>query len=100
MWTLERVVHEGAEIRAQVAAWLVGDGSVVEAQVDELERRYPALYRRLLAERNRAWVPRIDAMLRQAGSTFVLVGDSHMPGDDGIPALLTRYGLRPEPARP
>jgi uncharacterized protein len=100
MWTLDRVAQQRAEIREQVAAWLVGDGSVVEAQVIEMQRKYPALYRRLLAERNRAWVPRIEEMLRQPGSTFVLVGESHIPGDDGIPALLARSGLQPQRARP
>ena len=93
MWTLDRVAQQGAEIRAQVAAWLVGDGSVAEAQVIEMQRKYPALYRRLLVERNQAWVPRIEQMLREPGGTFVLVGDSHMPGPDGIPALLARRGL-------
>jgi len=99
MWTLERVVHGGAEIRPQADAWLVGDGSIVAAQVAEMRRAYPALHRRLLAERNRDWVPRIDEMLRRPGTTFVLVGDSHLPGDDGIPALLTRDGKRPKIAR-
>jgi uncharacterized protein len=92
MWTLDRVAQRGAELREQVAAWLVGDGSVTEAQVIEMQRKYPALYGRLLAERNRAWVPRIEQMLRRAGSTFVLVGGSPMFGDDGIPLLLARSG--------
>lgn len=98
MWTLDRVAGQGTEIREQVAAWLVGDGSVVEAQVVEMQRTYPALYRRLIAERNRAWIPRIQEMLRQPGSTFVLVGDSHMPGEGGIPVLLARSGLQPQHA--
>ena len=100
MWTLDRVAQQGPELREQVAAWLVGDGSVTEAQVAEMQRRYPALYVRLLVERNRAWLPRIEQMLRAPGSTFVLVGDSHMPGEDGIPALLTRRGLQPQRVAP
>jgi uncharacterized protein YbaP (TraB family) len=100
MWTLDRVVQRGAELRAQVAAWLVGDGSVTEAQVIEMQRTYPALYRRLLVERNHTWMPRVEQMLRAAGDAFVLVGDSHMHGDDGIPALLARRGLQPQCARP
>jgi uncharacterized protein YbaP (TraB family) len=98
LWTLDRVAAHGAELNRQVAAWMVGDGSVVEQQVAEMQTKYPGLYRSLLADRNRAWIPRIDAMLDRPGSVFVLVGDSHLAGDDGIPALLTRSGLRPEPA--
>ncbi len=98
MWTLDRVAERGAEIPRQVAAWMVGDGSVVEQQVMETRTKYPGLYQSLLADRNRAWVPRIDAMLDEPGSVFVLVGDSHLAGDDGIPALLTRSGLEPQRA--
>ena len=98
MWTLDRVAEHGAEIPRQVAAWMVGDGSVVEQQVMETRTKYPGLYQSLLADRNRAWVPRIDAMLDEPGSVFVLVGDSHLVGDDGIPALLTRSGLEPQRA--
>jgi uncharacterized protein YbaP (TraB family) len=100
MWTLDRVAQQGTELREQVAAWLVGDGAVTEAQVIEMQRKYPGLYGRLLVERNRAWVPRIEQMLREAGSAFILVGDSHMPGVDGILTLLARSGLQPHRARP
>ena len=95
MWTLDRVAKRGAEIGRQVAAWKVGDGSVVEQQVAELQTKYPRLYQWLLVDRNRAWVPRINTMLDHPGSVFLLVGDSHMPGDDGIPALLAQSGLQP-----
>jgi uncharacterized protein YbaP (TraB family) len=83
MWTFGRVAQQRAEIREQVAAWLVGDGSVVETQVIEMQRKYPALYRRLLAERNRAWVPRIEEMLRQPGSTLVLAANRTYPVTTG-----------------
>ncbi len=95
MWTVDRVAQRGAEIGRQVEAWMRGDGSVVEAQVAELQSRYPRLSQWLLVDRNRAWVPRIADMLKEPGSVFVLVGDSHMPGDDGLPALLARSGLQP-----
>ena len=98
MWTLDRVAEHGAELTRQVAAWKAGDVSVVEQQVSEMRSRYPGLYQSLLADRNHAWVGRIDAMLNHPGSVFVLVGDSHLPGDDGIPSLLARSGLQPRRA--
>ena len=64
------------------------------AGLQEMRSRYPGLYQSLLADRNHAWVGRIDTMLNHPGSVFVLVGDSHLPGDDGIPSLLARSGTQ------
>jgi uncharacterized protein YbaP (TraB family) len=95
MWTVDRVVGFGAAVDRQVAAWLVGDGSVVAKDVEDLRATYPRLYDVLLAERNRAWIPRIDERLGHPGNVFLLVGASHIPGEDGLPALLASHGLAP-----
>lgn len=91
-WTLDRVTDDGVELERQVAAWCRGDRTVVDDQVAALEVRYPGLHARLLAERNRAWVPRIVTMTSDPEPSFVLVGDSHLSGDDGILSLLERAG--------
>jgi hypothetical protein len=94
LWTLDRVRADPEENVAQVVAWMAGDASVVAEQLARMKTQYPSLYEYLIFERNRAWVPRIDAMLDRANS-FVLVGDSHMATDDGIPNLLTVEGFAP-----
>ena len=91
-WTLDRVADGGAELERQVAAWCIGDRTVVDDQVATMKARYPHLHASLLADRNRAWVPRIIAMQSDPEPSFVLVGDSHLSGDDGIPSLLARAG--------
>ena len=47
----------------------------------------------LLVGRNRAWVPRIEAMLGEPGAAFVLVGDLHLVGEASVPACLAAAGL-------
>jgi hypothetical protein len=64
-----------------IAGWLDGDLAFADAQDREMRRDHPALHDRLLVERNRAWIPRISAMLEQPGTTFVLVGGAHLAGD-------------------
>jgi hypothetical protein len=49
----------------------------------------------MVVERNRAWVPRIEAMLDEPGTTFVLVGGGHFVGDASILTLLAGAGLPP-----
>ncbi len=91
-WTLDRVADRGAELARQVAAWCVGDRTVVDDQVAAMKATYPHLHACLLADRNRAWVPRIVTMQTNPAPSFVLVGDAHLSGDDGIPSLLARAG--------
>jgi len=97
LWTADRVTADPDEIVRQVSAWTRGDPSVVDEQLAQMQARYPNLYKYLILDRNRAWVPRIDAMLDR-GNSFVLVGDSHMTTGDGIPNLLTLGGFNPRSA--
>jgi uncharacterized protein YbaP (TraB family) len=100
MWTTERVAAGPDPVARHAAAWAQGDLSVAEAEERALRRDHPALHHRLLVERNRAWVPRIEAMLSEPGDAFVLVGDLHLVGEDSIPACLTAAGLVPVQSPP
>ena len=53
---------------------------------------YEALTDRLLTGRNRLMAERMQAAL-EAGSAFIAVGALHLPGEDGILALLERRGF-------
>jgi len=94
-WTVDRVALGPGEMDRQVRAWLAGDRTVTEEQNRALRRDHPRLHERLLVERNRAWVPRIEAMLTEPGTAFVLVGGAHLAGEDSIVRLLTEAGLAP-----
>jgi uncharacterized protein YbaP (TraB family) len=95
-WTLDRLGEPRRDVDRRVAAWMIGDASVVDDELGRMKVRYPALYARLIVDRNREWVPRIGEMLRRANA-FVLVGDSHMATDGGLPDL-ARAGFRPRRA--
>ncbi|MDB5968203.1 MAG: hypothetical protein JWQ90_653 [Hydrocarboniphaga sp.] len=47
----------------------------------------------LLAERNRRWIGRLDALLR-SGSCFVAVGAMHLTGESGLLAELVQRGYQ------
>ena len=94
MWTVERVTTGHGQVDRHLEAWRQGDLSVGEAEERAMCRDYPALHERMLAERNRAWVPRIEAMLGAPGTAFVLVGAAHLVGMASVLAYLARSGLR------
>ncbi len=47
------------------------------------------------AQRNRKWLPKIEALLDEERDYLVLVGTLHFVGQDGLLELLTRAGHKP-----
>lgn len=76
-----------------IAAWRAGDAAALDALVIEpMASAYPRAYRQLLVQRNRAWLPRIEAWLATPPTEFVLVGAAHLAGADGLLASLRQRG--------
>jgi uncharacterized protein YbaP (TraB family) len=50
------------------------------------------LYQRLLVDRNKTWLPKIEALFARTGRAFVVVGAAHLVGPDGLLALLKAKG--------
>ncbi|MBE9560694.1 MAG: TraB/GumN family protein [Proteobacteria bacterium] len=57
---------------------------------------FSAIYDSLIYERNSQMSLKIDAMLKQQGSYFVVVGSGHLIGDRGIVGLLKEKGYEVE----
>lgn len=49
-------------------------------------------YDALLVQRNKNWVPQIEAMLDEPGTVFVAVGSGHLAGDDSVITMLRAEG--------
>jgi len=75
-----------------VKAWREGNMQSEELMLTEMAEEFPEDFELLLASRNRNWIPLIMAMLEDADIEFVLVGVAHMPGEDGVLALLREQG--------
>lgn len=73
------------------AAYVAGELAVME-QVFGVDRSGT-----LLAPRNRAWLPKLEAYLA-GGGAFVAVGIGHLVGGDGLPALFAAAGYQVERA--
>lgn len=73
--------------------WRNGDQAALEKLVQQLRKQYPELYARLLANRNRAWMPMLIEHLNGAEPKLVIVGAAHFAGADGLLALLKAKGF-------
>ena len=79
-----------------VDAWRKGDADTETRIFMDEFRDFPSLGERLLAARNRNWIPKIEQYLRSGQTYFVVVGAAHMGGPEGILALLRARGYKIE----
>ena len=95
------LVLEQAPLPSQPEAllriWRDGDIAALDAMMQDYARRSPALHARLIADRNRRWMPRLRAHLRDDRADLIVVGLAHFPGEQGLLAHLAEAGFRLEP---
>lgn len=90
--TLKDVQNEKANVAALANAWQAGDAATIERIVMRDLKDDPVLYQRLLVERNRNWLPKIEALFSRRGHAFIVVGAAHLVGPDGLLAMLRAKG--------
>jgi hypothetical protein len=83
-------------VTALAEAWRAGDATRLEQIVIEDLEQEPRLYERLLVERNRMWLPALDAQLAGGGTAMVVVGAAHLVGPDGLLAMFREKGYHVE----
>jgi uncharacterized protein YbaP (TraB family) len=74
-------------------AWASGDLSPIISETAKLRAASPTVHDRLVVERNRRWVNRLQALLERPGKVLVVVGAGHLVGKAGLPSLLRARGI-------
>ncbi len=65
-------------------------------ELASMKKDEPAMYQMLLPQRNNQWIKPITRAIEGKHSTAVFVGALHLPGPDGLLALLRKEGYKPE----
>jgi len=94
--SLKDVDAEKANMTRLLDSWRAGDAPGVERIVLSELKQEPVLYQRLLVERNRNWLPKIEALFSRPNPAFVVVGAAHLIGPDGLLAQLKAKGYKIE----
>jgi len=94
--SLKEMSTEKASVHKLTDAWKAGDAAAVERIVLADLKTDPFLYQRLLVERNKNWLPKIEALFARKGRALVLVGAAHLVGSDGLVAMLKAKGYTVE----
>lgn len=95
--TLKEIEDDPSSYERLAKAWAAGDLKALQAEaLDPLRRESPALFKRLVADRNRAWIAQVVQRLHGSGHTVVVVGAGHLLGPQGLPQRLRAMGYRVE----
>jgi uncharacterized protein YbaP (TraB family) len=97
--TLESLDAPGQRPEDLIMQWRRGDVAAVGAAVADMQREFPALYQRILAQRNVRWIPQLRRAFAGAESVLVVVGSAHLVGPDGLPELLRQAGYEVQAVR-
>jgi uncharacterized protein len=92
--TVDEVAGAGQAPEVLHRIWRTGDVAALTTIVNDLRQRYPDVHVRLLAERNRAWLPVLLDYFADEVPVLVVVGAAHLVGVDGVPELLEKRGLK------
>jgi uncharacterized protein YbaP (TraB family) len=71
-------------------AWGSGDPNAIASIT--FDSMTPEEKQTVLDDRNKAWVPKIEKMLKEKRTFFITVGAAHLVGPGGVPNLLRQEG--------
>ena len=90
--TLQELDDLEEEMEQMVEAWSRGEVEVLEELTQESFKEFPGLYQRLIVERNKNWLLKIEPILNRPGTTMVVVGALHLVGSESVVELLEKQG--------
>jgi hypothetical protein len=91
-------LEKGLDLLDELAkAWIGGDIATIERLgVDEMKKEAPAVYEKLIVQRNIAWSEKIAEMLKGSGVQQIAVGAAHLVGPESVQAQLAKRGIKVE----
>jgi uncharacterized protein len=93
---LSEIETEKSSLRTLLTAWQTGDAAAIEKMLLASFADNPTAYQSLITERNRNWMPQLEACLKRSSPCFVIVGAAHVVGPQGLLGMLRQRGYRVE----
>lgn len=95
IYTLADIERLPVLMKSMKHAWRQGNMAQLKAiGITPFKKEFPEIYQSLVVDRNNAWLPKIEAMLKSRDVEFVLVGALHLAGDDGLLSQLATRGYK------
>jgi uncharacterized protein YbaP (TraB family) len=95
-YTLEDLEAMIPEIDRLYLDWRAGNVESIEKSLLEGFEEFPEVFEKMMASRNRAWMPQIEDLLAGDRDAMVVVGSAHLVGEEGVISLLRKKGYTVE----
>src|SRR5262249_7166412 len=59
-------------------AWLAGNTMLLDSLLNKAMTESPSVFDKIVVQRNKSWIPRIDSMLKGTDDALVVVGAAHL----------------------
>jgi uncharacterized protein YbaP (TraB family) len=91
-YTLEDLEAMIPEMDQLYLDWRAGKVESIEKSLLEGFEEFPEVFEKMMAARNRAWMPQIEELLAGDRDAMVVVGAAHLVGEEGVVNLLRENG--------
>jgi len=90
--TLDELKDLKSEMAEVTGAWRQGNATQLGRLLSSEYDAFPSLYKPLVTDRNRRWLPEVEQLLDEKSNVLVVVGALHLVGDGGLLELLRKKG--------
>jgi uncharacterized protein YbaP (TraB family) len=90
--TVDELKDLKSEMREITGAWRQGNGTRLARLLSSEYSAFPSLYKPLVTDRNRRWLPQLEQLLKSNDNVLVVVGALHLVGEGGLLELLRSKG--------
>jgi uncharacterized protein YbaP (TraB family) len=73
-------------------AWMTGDVGALDDLLNQGLKDVPTLFAKLVSDRNAAWLPKIEQMMKTGDDALIVVGAGHLVGKKGVVEMLRAKG--------
>jgi uncharacterized protein YbaP (TraB family) len=96
---IESFIEEAGELQVimegLIKSWRAGGVAEIDKYLlDNMRKEFPKLYKKLLTDRNRNWIPRLETLIDSGKRTLVIVGVGHLVGEESVISLLKSRGYQ------
>ena len=92
--TLKDIHTLKEELGKLLNSWQSGDMKTLAGLLNQAMEEHPVIFKRLLLDRNKRWVPKIEELIRGDKDAIVIVGAGHLAGKESVIELLERNGTK------
>ena len=88
-YTLKEINNLPKMISSLKEAWASGNiKQLEELALNDMRTQFPHAFKSIIVDRNNAWMAKIDSMINNPKTEFILVGALHLAGKEGLIHLL------------